>query len=66
MTKKKTDKDNGIILPDMNNNPVAYKEEFETVYGIIAAHYSEPRTPFEGLKPTELIQEEQLPLTNIF
>ena len=23
MTKKKTDKDNGIILPDMNNNPVS-------------------------------------------
>ena len=38
MTKKKTDKDNGIILPDMNNNPVAYKEEFETVYSIIATH----------------------------
>ena len=38
MTKKKTDKDNGMILPDMNNNPVAYKEEFEIVYDIISAH----------------------------
>lgn len=27
MTKKKTANDNGIMLPDTNNNPMAYKEE---------------------------------------
>ncbi|MBR6190027.1 MAG: hypothetical protein IKQ59_13925 [Prevotella sp.] len=64
MTKKKTDKDNGIILPDMNNNPVAYKEEFETVFSIIAAYYREPRMPSECLKPTEMIQKVRFPLKN--
>ena len=64
MTKKKTDKDNGIILPDMNNNPVAHKEEFETVFSIIAAYYREPRMPSECLKPTEMIQKVRFPLKN--
>ena len=38
MAKKRIDKGPVDKQPDMSNNPLLFKEEFETVYGIISAH----------------------------
>ena len=35
---KKTDKDSRPIVVEISNNPLAYKNEFDTVYNIISAH----------------------------
>ena len=35
---KKTDKDSRPIVVEIGNNPLAYKNEFDTVYSIISAH----------------------------
>ena len=35
---KKTDKDSRPIVVEIGNNPLAYKNEFDTVYNIISAH----------------------------
>ena len=38
MAKKKIDKDNMPTLVETSNNPLTYKEEFDTIYGIISTH----------------------------
>lgn len=38
MAKKKTDKGNLPTVVETGNNPLAYKEEFDTICGIISAH----------------------------
>ena len=38
MAKKRIDKGPVAKQPDISNNPLLFKEEFETVYGIISAH----------------------------
>ena len=38
MAKKKIDKDNMPTVVETGNNPLAYKDEFDTICGIISAH----------------------------